>query len=49
MHRLFPENPYLTSKVLIVGAGGIGSELAKTLIFSGVKNLHVVGSSLISD
>lgn len=35
-------NTVSTSKVLVVGAGGIGCELIKNLVLTGFKNLVIV-------
>jgi len=45
---LLPEairNPINQSKVLVVGAGGIGCELLKNLVLTGFKDVHIVSPS----
>lgn len=35
------------SKVLVVGAGGIGCELLKNLVLTGFKDIEVVGIQIV--
>lgn len=32
----------LKSKILVVGAGGVGCELLKNLVLTGFKDIHIV-------
>lgn len=38
---------YQSAKVLMVGAGGIGCELLKTLALSGFQDIHIVSTVLV--
>lgn len=47
--EFFPSNLYEAvskSKILVVGAGGIGCELIKNLVLSGFRDIDIVGSNL---
>lgn len=39
----------LSSKLLVVGAGGIGCEILKNLVMCGFKDIEIVSNRLISD
>ncbi|ODM91116.1 SUMO-activating enzyme subunit 2 [Orchesella cincta] len=36
------QNLVLTSKILVVGAGGVGCELLKNLVLTGFKDIHII-------
>lgn len=37
----------LKSKILVVGAGGVGCELLKNLVLTGYKDIHIVRDKFI--
>lgn len=39
----------LKSKILVVGAGGVGCELLKNLVLTGYKDIHIVSDKFIAN